>query len=59
MRRLTYISLFFVCLLFASCQKITIEDEPDVPQGKVMARFKVGIYDMVPFDKVNTAKTRS
>lgn len=59
MRRLTYISLFFVCLLFASCQKISIEDEPDVPQGKVMAKFKVGIYDMVPFDKVNTAKTRS
>ena len=59
MKPLTCLSLFFVCLLFASCQKIAIEEDPDVPQGKVLAKFQVGIYDMIPFDRVNAAKTRS
>lgn len=30
-----------------------------MPQGKVLAKFQVGIYDMIPFDRVNAAKTRS
>ena len=60
MRQLTYLSLVFACLLLASCQKVAfIEEEPDVPQGKVLAKFQVGIYDMIPFDRVNAAKTRS
>lgn len=60
MRQLTYLSLVFACLLLASCQKVAfIEDDPDVPQGKVLAKFQVGIYDMIPFDRVNAAKTRS
>lgn len=59
MRQLTYITLFLMCLLFASCQKVAIGDEPDAPEGKNIVKFNVSVYEMVPFDKVNGAKTRS
>ena len=59
MKPLTCLSIFFVCLLFASCQKVDFGEETEVPEGKVLAKFQVGIYDMIPFDRVNAAKTRS
>ena len=59
MRSLTYISLFLMCLLFASCQKVAVEDDVDVPEGKNLVTFNVGIYQQLPFTEVNAAKTRA
>lgn len=59
MKALTYISVFLMCLLFASCQKVAVDDDIDVPEGKNLVTFNVGIYQQLPFTEVNAAKTRA
>lgn len=54
MRQLTYLSLLFVCLLFASCQKVEIGEETEVPEGSTLVTFRV-----VPFEQKDFANAKS
>ena len=57
MKALTYIPLFLMCLLFASCQKIDLGEDPDAPEGTNLVTFKVRQFEQREFDKAKSRAT--
>jgi hypothetical protein len=57
MKALTYIPLLLMCLLFASCQKVDLGEETEVPEGKNLVTFKVKQFEQKDFDKAKSRAT--
>lgn len=57
MRQLTYLPLLFVCLLFASCQKIEFGEETEVPEGSTLVTFRVRPFEQKDFANAKSRAT--